>query len=216
MIPGPFPYPMTHPLNGSLFCVLSLSLLILLPLSLSPSPLSLSPSPLSLSPSLYTVYMYTLHCSLFRMCGHKLKCLLPCFKTKLFMSYIGSIQHDCVYTVFIYTCRVSWVRVPPEAAHFLRKSDCLGCTVLLCLAVCLTLIASFFLLSHLSLKHVTIKVILYIHVYCMQRHWEHFSPSPPPPSVPPYHMVRDEKSLRLIMDLMSLSNSSGSGDKVTA
>ena len=158
---------MTHPLNGSLFCVLSLSLLILLPLSLSPSPLSLSlsPSPLSLSPSLYTVYMYTLHCSLFRMCGHKLKCLLPCFKTKLFMSYIGSIQHDCVYTVFIYTCRVSWVRVPPEAAHFLRKSDCLGCTVLLCLAVCLTLIASFFLLSHLSLKHVTIKVIQCIYTY---------------------------------------------------
>ena len=33
---------------------------------------------------------------------------------------------------------------------FLRKSDCLGCAVLLCL-VCLTLLASFFLPSHLSL-----------------------------------------------------------------
>ena len=33
---------------------------------------------------------------------------------------------------------------------FLRKSDCLGCAVLLCLVVCLTLLASFFLPSHLS------------------------------------------------------------------
>ena len=32
------------------------------------------------------------------------------------------------------------------------KSDCLGCAVLL--VVCLTLLASFFLPSHLSLKHV--------------------------------------------------------------
>ena len=37
---------------------------------------------------------------------------------------------------------------------FLRKSDYLGCAVLLCLVVCLTLLASFFLPSHLSLKHV--------------------------------------------------------------
>ena len=56
-------------------------------------------------------------------------------------------------------CRVSWVRVPPEAAHcFLRKSDCLGCAVLLCLVVCL-LLSSF---SHLSLKHV---LYMFIHVY---------------------------------------------------
>ena len=33
-------------------------------------------------------------------------------------------------------------------------SDCLGCAVLLCLVVCSTLLASFFLPSHLSLKHV--------------------------------------------------------------
>ena len=32
----------------------------------------------------------------------------------------------------------------PEAANFYRKSDCLGCAVLLCLIVCLTLLASFF------------------------------------------------------------------------
>ena len=41
----------------------------------------------------------------------------------------------------------------PRQLSFLRKSDCLGCVVLLCLVVCLTLLASFF---HLSLKHVYI------------------------------------------------------------
>ena len=45
-------------------------------------------------------------------------------------------------------CRVSWVQIPPEGAHFtLWKSDYLGCAVLLCLVVCLTLLASFFLPS---------------------------------------------------------------------
>ena len=39
---------------------------------------------------------------------------------------------------------------------FLRKSDCLGCAVLLCLVVYSTLLASFFLPSHLSLKHVSL------------------------------------------------------------
>ena len=42
----------------------------------------------------------------------------------------------------------------PRQLIFLRKSDCLGCAVLPCLVVCLTLLASFFLPSHLSLKHV--------------------------------------------------------------
>ena len=42
----------------------------------------------------------------------------------------------------------------PRQLIFLRKSDCLGCAVLLCLAVCLTLLASFSLSSHLSLKRV--------------------------------------------------------------
>ena len=39
---------------------------------------------------------------------------------------------------------------------FLRKSDCLGCAVLCCFALfaCLTLFASFFPPSHLSLTHV--------------------------------------------------------------
>ena len=43
--------------------------------------------------------------------------------------------------------RVSWVRVPPV---FSRKSDCLGCAVLLCL-VCLFDLACFFLSSFSSL-----------------------------------------------------------------
>ena len=42
----------------------------------------------------------------------------------------------------------------PRQLIFLRKSDCLWCAVLLCLVVCLTLHAYFFLPSHLSLKHV--------------------------------------------------------------
>ena len=39
---------------------------------------------------------------------------------------------------------------------------CLGCAVMLCLVICLTLLASFFLPSHLSLKHVH---GTYIHVH---------------------------------------------------
>ena len=50
------------------------------------------------------------------------------------------------------------IHVHPRQLIFLRKSDCLGCAVLLSLVVCLTLLASFFLLSHLSLK----QCILYI------------------------------------------------------
>ena len=42
---------------------------------------------------------------------------------------------------------------------FLGKSDCLGCAVLLCLVVCLSLLASFFLPSHL-IKHV------HVHASC--------------------------------------------------
>ena len=41
-----------------------------------------------------------------------------------------------------------------------RASGCPGCAVLLCLVVCLTLLASFFLPSHLSLK-----TCIYIHVH---------------------------------------------------
>ena len=50
----------------------------------------------------------------------------------------------------------------PRQLIFLRKSDCLGCAVLLCLVVCLTLLDSFFLPFHHSLKHV--------HVYISHTH----------------------------------------------
>ena len=49
------------------------------------------------------------------------------------------------------------------------KSDCLVCAVLLCLVVCLTLLASFFLSSHLSLKHVYIHdcmYVMYVLLFC--------------------------------------------------
>ena len=53
----------------------------------------------------------------------------------------------------VYTCTSSLTYL--GQLIFPRKSDCLGCAVLLCLVclfVCLTLLASFFLPSHLSLK----------------------------------------------------------------
>ena len=52
---------------------------------------------------------------------------------------------------------------------FLRKSDCLGCAVLLCFVVWLTLLASFFLLSHLSLKHVHVELIVSLFIRCTLR-----------------------------------------------
>ena len=53
-------------------------------------------------------------------------------------------------------CRVTWVKVPPEAAHFyFGKVTALGVLRCFALFVCLTLLASFFLPSHLSLKHVS-------------------------------------------------------------
>ena len=55
------------------------------------------------------------------------------------------------YTITILS---SNVYIYPRQLIFIRKSDCLGCAVLLCLVVCLTLLASFFLPSHLSLEHI--------------------------------------------------------------
>ena len=63
---------------------------------------------------------------------------------------------------------MSWVRVPPEAAHVsYRKGNCLGCAVLLCLVVCLTLLASFFLPSHLLLKTCTYIYVIVNVTDCM-------------------------------------------------
>ena len=51
--------------------------------------------------------------------------------------------------------RVSWVQVPPEAAHFLLgKVTALGVLCCFALFVCLTLLASFF---HLSFKNMYVQ-----------------------------------------------------------
>ena len=47
--------------------------------------------------------------------------------------------------------------------------DCLGCAVLLCLVVCLTLLASFFPPSHLSLKHVCVCTKRYVYCTALMR-----------------------------------------------
>ena len=68
----------------------------------------------------------------------------------------------CIYMYILYWCRLQWVQTAVGVdcsgcvciymyIH-VRESDCLGCAVLLCLVVCLTLLASFFLPSHLSLN----------------------------------------------------------------
>ena len=54
--------------------------------------------------------------------------------------------------------RVSWVRVPPEAAQ--GKVTALGVLCCFALFVCLTLLASFFLPSHLSFKNMYISSAL--------------------------------------------------------
>ena len=84
-----------------------------------------------------------------------------------------SCAHPCTLYMYMYmSCLeygVSWVRVPPEAAHFfLGKSDCLGCAVLLCL-VCLFDLACFFLPSHPSLK--TCIKCTYMYCECTQSCW---------------------------------------------
>ena len=59
---------------------------------------------------------------------------------------------------------MSWVRVPPEAAHFfLGKVTALGVLCCFALFVCLTLLASFFLPSHLSFKN----LYMYISFDCV-------------------------------------------------
>ena len=62
-----------------------------------------------------------------------------------------ALQHVYMYmyvlSLALQHVYMSWVRVPPEAAHFSRKSDC---AVLLCL-VCLFDLACFFLSSFSSL-----------------------------------------------------------------
>ena len=75
-----------------------------------------------------------------------------------------SFSHCCKYITCIYTLQVHVFIIKfiqcilmYRQLIFLRKSDRLGCAVLLCLVVCLTFLASFFLPSHLSLKHVHVQ-----------------------------------------------------------
>ena len=68
----------------------------------------------------------------------------------------------------------------PRQLIFLRKSDCLGCAVLLCLVVCLTLLASSFLLiskynmyMYMYVLHVcTCMYMYYVRVMCVSPHRE--------------------------------------------
>ena len=47
----------------------------------------------------------------------------------------------------------------PAVSYIPLYLHCLGCAVLLCLVICLTLLASFFLPSRLSLKHAYIQFL---------------------------------------------------------
>ena len=69
------------------------------------------------------------------------------------LSYLGSSVGRALCLEY----RVSWVRVSPEAAHFfLGKVTALGVLCCFALFVCLTLLASLFLPSHLSFKNMYI------------------------------------------------------------
>ena len=70
---------------------------------------------------------------------------------------------------YMYICALS-----SKKLIFLRKSDCLGCAVLPCL-VCLTLLAFFFLPSHLSLKHVHVHVCTLSSVLISLKHVHNIS-----------------------------------------
>ena len=64
---------------------------------------------------------------------------------------------------------MSWVQVPPEATiFFLGKVTALGVLCCFALFVCLTLLASFFLPSHLSFKN------MYMYMFMCQSIFAHF------------------------------------------
>ena len=65
--------------------------------------------------------------------------------------YPGTTDRYCTCIVHVHV-ECCGFESHPSQLIFLKKSDCLGYAVLLCLVVvCLTLLASFFLPSHLSL-----------------------------------------------------------------
>ena len=75
-----------------------------------------------------------------------------------FLSYF--LKLVCYAHVFPCTCTCGFESHPRQLI-FLRKSDCLGCAVLLCLVVCMTLLASFFLPSSL-IKNVHVHLISHL------------------------------------------------------
>ena len=79
-----------------------------------------------------------------------MRCEIWAQPAELRLSCVGSSVGRALCLEYI----VSWVRVPPEAAHFfLGKVTALGVLCCFALFVCLTLLASFFLPSHLSFKN---------------------------------------------------------------
>ena len=104
---------------------------------------------------------------------------LPLFP--MCMCIILTVLYVDVYRVLCLECRVSCsnpdrgssffvFEFHPRQLIFLWKNDCLGCTVLLCLVVCLTLLASFFLPS--SLINMYMYTLPYVYVYmCRTQSW---------------------------------------------
>ena len=85
-----------------------------------------------------------------------------CDQTNMHETDCGGIykrSYTCTYTVHVHVCTQG-------SSFFLWKSDCLGCIVLLCFVVCLTLLASFFLLSacliNMNIKRLHVHYVLVV------------------------------------------------------
>ena len=118
----------------------------------------------------------------------------------------------------------------PRQIIFLRKSNCLGCAVLLCLVVCLTLLASLFLPSLPLIKHVyyartenrhsaklpkhqdlmlflcsySSSTLSSLHIFIGERHPQHLTLTPPTHTY--YWMNVSELELQLQASLASTHN----------
>ena len=97
-------------------------------------------------------------------------CSVHCVSAGKYRATIHRRNSHIIITMYVHVveCSVYSVECHGFESHlrqliFLRISDYLGCAVLLCLVDCLTLLASVFLPSHLSLKHVS--MVIYTHVY---------------------------------------------------
>ena len=80
------------------------------------------------------------------------------------MTLLASFFHLSFKNMYMYICvecRVSWVRVPPEAGKVTALGVLCCFALFVCLFVCLFDLACFFLpsFSHLSLKHIHVHVL---------------------------------------------------------